>query len=56
VAYVVGEVDVTNYDAFVKEYVPLAIKALGKSGTGYKAIAVAARPRPSRASRQSELS
>jgi len=40
VAYVVGEVDVTNYDAFVKEYVPLAIKALGKSGTGYKAIAV----------------
>jgi hypothetical protein len=56
VAYVVGEVDVTNYDAFVKEYVSLAIKALGKSGTGYKAIAVAARPRPSRASRQSELS
>ena len=40
VAYVVGEVDVTNQDAFVKEYVPLAMKALGKSGTGYKAIAV----------------
>ena len=39
VAYVV-EVDVTNHDAFVKEYVPLAMKALGKSGTGYKAIAV----------------
>ena len=39
-AYVVGEVDVTNQDAFVKEYVPLAVKALGKSGSGYKAIAV----------------
>ena len=39
-AYVVGEVDVTNHEAFVKEYVPLAMKALGKSGTGYKAIAV----------------
>lgn len=39
-AYVVGEVDVTNQDAFLKEYVPLAVKALGKSGSGYKAIAV----------------
>jgi uncharacterized protein (DUF1330 family) len=39
-AYVVGEVDVTNQDAFVKEYVPLAVNALGKSGSGYKAIAV----------------
>jgi hypothetical protein len=27
-AYVVGEVDVANHDAFVKEYVPLAMKAL----------------------------
>ena len=43
VAYVVGEVDVTNHDAFVKEYVPLAMKALGKSGTGDKAIAVGGR-------------
>jgi uncharacterized protein (DUF1330 family) len=39
-AYVVGEVDVTNQDAFLKEYVPLAVKALGKSGSGYKAIVV----------------
>jgi uncharacterized protein (DUF1330 family) len=39
-AYVVGEIDVTNHDAFVKEYVPLAIKALSKGGYGYKAIAV----------------
>jgi uncharacterized protein (DUF1330 family) len=29
-AYVVGEVDVTNQDAFVKDYVPLAMKALGE--------------------------
>jgi hypothetical protein len=35
-AYVVGEVDVTNHDAFVKENVPLAIKALSKGGYGYK--------------------
>jgi uncharacterized protein (DUF1330 family) len=42
-AYVVGEVDVTNHDAFVKEYVPLAIKALAKGGYGYKAIAVGGR-------------
>lgn len=39
-AYVVGEVDVTNHDAFVKEYVPVAMKALGRGGFGYKAIAV----------------
>jgi uncharacterized protein (DUF1330 family) len=39
-AYVVGEVDVTNQDAFVKDYVPLAMKALSESGSGYKAIAV----------------
>jgi uncharacterized protein (DUF1330 family) len=37
-AYVVAEVDVTNQDAFVKEYVPLAVKALGEAA-GYKAIA-----------------
>jgi uncharacterized protein (DUF1330 family) len=40
-AYVVGEVEVRNQDAFVKEYVPLAVEALSKSGTGYRAIAVA---------------
>jgi uncharacterized protein (DUF1330 family) len=42
-AYVVGEVDVANHDAFVKEYVPLAMKALSKGGYGYKAIAVGGR-------------
>lgn len=40
VAYVVGEVDVTNHDAFVRDYVPLAMKALRESGSGYKALAV----------------
>jgi uncharacterized protein (DUF1330 family) len=43
VAYVVGEVDVTNRDAFVKDYVPLAMKALRESGSGYKALAVGGR-------------
>jgi uncharacterized protein (DUF1330 family) len=42
-AYVVGEVDVTNQDAFVKDYVPLAMKALGESGSGYKTLAVGGR-------------
>jgi uncharacterized protein (DUF1330 family) len=42
-AYVVGEVDVANHDAFVKEYVPLAMKALSKGGYDYKAIAVGGR-------------
>ena len=31
-AFVVAEVDVTNQDAFTKEYVPLAVKALTESG------------------------
>ena len=31
-AYVVAEVDVTNQDGFIKEYVPLAVKALTASG------------------------
>jgi uncharacterized protein (DUF1330 family) len=31
-AYVVAEVDVTNQDAFIKEYTPLAVKALTESG------------------------
>ena len=39
-AYVVGEVDVTNHDAFLKDDVPLAIKALSKGGYAYNAIAV----------------
>ena len=42
-AYVVGEVDVTNHDAFVKEYAPLAMNALGKNASGYKALAVGGR-------------
>src|SRR5262245_60436404 len=42
-AYVVGDVDVANHDAFVKEYVPLAMKALSKGGFGYKSIAVGGR-------------
>ena len=31
-AFVVAEVDVTNQDGFIKEYVPLAVKALTESG------------------------
>ena len=31
-AFVVAEVDVTNQDAFIKEYTPLAVKALTESG------------------------
>ena len=50
-AYVIGEVDVTNHDAFVKEYVPLA-KALAVT----RRLLLAARLQLSRASRQSELS
>lgn len=40
IAYVVAEIDVTNQEAFVKEYVPLAGKALSEGGSGYKRIAV----------------
>jgi len=38
-AYVVAEIDVTNQEGFVKEFAPLAVKALGANGAGYKAIA-----------------
>lgn len=38
-AFVVAEIDVTNQEGFVKEFAPLAVKALGESGAGYKAIA-----------------
>jgi uncharacterized protein (DUF1330 family) len=31
-AYVISEIDVTNKDAYAKEYVPLAVKALKESG------------------------
>jgi uncharacterized protein (DUF1330 family) len=37
-AYVVAEIDVSNQDGFVKEYVPLAVKALGQAA-GYKPMA-----------------
>jgi len=37
-AYVVVEIDVTNEAAFLKEFAPLAQKALA-TGVGYKAIA-----------------
>jgi uncharacterized protein (DUF1330 family) len=38
-AYVVAEIDVTNQDAFAKEYAPIAAKALAEGGSGYKSIA-----------------
>jgi uncharacterized protein (DUF1330 family) len=37
-AFVVAEIDVTNQDGFVKEFAPVAVKALAQ-GAGYKAIA-----------------
>lgn len=37
-AYVVAEIDVTNEAAFLKEFAPLAQKALA-AGAGYKALA-----------------
>ena len=44
-AYVISEIDVTNPDAYAKEYVPLAKKALADSGqkrlaSGGKTIAI----------------
>ncbi len=38
-AYVVAQIDVTNQDGFVKEFAPLAVKALGAGDPGYKALA-----------------
>jgi uncharacterized protein (DUF1330 family) len=40
IAYVVAEVDVTNEEAFVKEYAPLGLKALSDGGSGFKRVAV----------------
>ena len=40
IAYVIAEIDVTNQEAFTKEYVPLATKALSDGGSGYKRVAV----------------
>ena len=37
--FVVAEIDVTNQEGFVKEFGPLAVKALGENGPGYKAVA-----------------
>lgn len=38
-AYVIAQIDVSNPDAFGKEFAPLAVKALGAADPGYKAIA-----------------
>lgn len=48
-AYVISEIEVTNADAYAKEYVPLANKALADSGqkrlaSGGKTIALAGAP------------
>jgi uncharacterized protein (DUF1330 family) len=52
-AYVISEIDVTNADAYAKEYVPLANKALAESGqkrlaSGGKTITLAGAPPASR--------
>ena len=48
-AYVISEIEVTNPDAYAKEYVPLANKALAESGqkrlvSGGRTIALAGAP------------
>src|SRR5690349_11645878 len=52
-AYVISEIEVTNAEAYTKEYVPLANKALADSGqkrlaSGGKTIALAGAPPASR--------
>ena len=52
-AYVISEIEVTNADAYAKEYVPLANKALAESGqkrlaSGGKTISLAGQPPASR--------
>jgi uncharacterized protein (DUF1330 family) len=52
-AYVISEIDVTNADAYAKEYVPLANKALADSGqkrlvSGGRTISVSGAPPASR--------
>ena len=52
-AYVISEIDVTNPDAYAKEFVPLANKALAESGqkrlaSGGKTLALAGNPPASR--------
>jgi len=39
IAYTVSEIDVTNEEAFTKEYIPLARKALSEGSYGYKIVA-----------------
>jgi uncharacterized protein (DUF1330 family) len=53
VAYVISEIEVTNPEAYAKEYVPLANKALADSGqkrlvSGGKTISLAGAPPASR--------
>jgi uncharacterized protein (DUF1330 family) len=53
VAFVISEIEVTNPDAYAKEYVPLANKALAESGqkrlaSGGKTVALAGDPPASR--------
>jgi uncharacterized protein (DUF1330 family) len=38
-AFVIAEIDVSNSDAFAKEFGPLAVKALGENDSGYKVLA-----------------
>src|SRR5215204_1922544 len=52
-AYVISEIEVTNPDAYAKEYVPLANKALADSGqkrlaSGGKTLTLAGEPPASR--------
>jgi uncharacterized protein (DUF1330 family) len=52
-AYVISEIDVTDKDAYAKEYVPLAVKALKESGqkqlaAGGKTAAISGEPPKSR--------
>jgi uncharacterized protein (DUF1330 family) len=52
-AYVISEIDVANKDAYAKEYVPLAQKALRESGqrplaSGGKTAAISGEPPKSR--------
>ena len=48
-AYVISEIDVTNKDAYAKEYIPLAVKALKESGqkrlvSGGKTVVLSGEP------------
>src|ERR1700687_5898618 len=40
IVYVVAEIDVTNQEAFAKEFAPIAAKALSDGGYGYKRLAI----------------